>query len=77
VSMSLLFSVFWMKGMNGIFVAQFLVSEVGLVPAMEIPSRYLVSHALYGLGFTFCLISAGGLSWVLARMRQSPTQLMR
>ena len=46
VCISILFCLAWIKGLNGIFLAQFFVAEVGVVPEMAIPSRVIPSHLL-------------------------------
>ena len=77
VSLSLLVSAVWTKVLNGLLVAQFFVSEVGLVPDMDIPSRYLVSHALYALCFALGLTLVGSLPWAWIKLLRAPTRLMR
>ena len=44
VSVSILLSMAWTKGLNGILIAQFYIAELGLIPTVDIPSRYLPSH---------------------------------
>lgn len=52
VCLSILFSMGWMKGLNGALIAQFYIAEIGLFPDLDVPSRYLPSHALLSLAFS-------------------------
>lgn len=76
-SLSILLSMAWMKGLNGAVIAQFYVAEVGVVPSVEIPSRYLPSHALFCLLFGWGVTGMGALSTAWWRMRAVPGELMR
>ena len=77
VSLSVLLSMFWIKGLNGILIAQFYVAEVGLIPDVDIPSRYLPSHGVFYLIFALgvTLIGSSFSTWRKARI--TPTELMR
>jgi ABC-type antimicrobial peptide transport system permease subunit len=77
VSLSLLVSMMWIKGFNGILIGQFYIAEVGLVPSVDIPSRYLPSHALLGLGFSLCVTLLGGLFSAWKKAGVPPHELMR
>jgi ABC-type antimicrobial peptide transport system permease subunit len=75
--LSILLSMAWMKGMNGILIAQFYVSEIGLLPAVDIPTRTLPSHALLLLVFALVVTQIGGLISVWARALRPPRESMR
>jgi ABC-type lipoprotein release transport system permease subunit len=77
VSLSVLLSMLWIKGLNGILIAQFYVAEVGLIPDADIPSRYLPSHGVFYLIFALgvTLIGSSFSTWKKARI--TPTELMR
>ena len=77
VSLSVLLSMVWIKGLNGILIAQFYVAEVGLIPDVDIPSRYLPSHGVFYLIFALgvTLIGSSFSTWRKARI--TPTELMR
>jgi len=77
VSISILLSMLWNKVLNGALIAQFYISEVGLVPDVEIPSRYLLSHGLFCLVFALCVTLIGGLFPAWKKMRTLPSELMR
>lgn len=75
--LSILLSMAWMKLMNGMLIAQFYVSEVGLLPGVDIPSRTLPSHALVLLVFALVVTQIAGLISVGARALRPPTESMR
>lgn len=77
VSLSILFSMVWMKGLNGILIAQFYVAEVGLIPHVDIPSRYLASHGIFYLIFALGVTLIGSLFATWRKARITPTELMR
>jgi ABC-type lipoprotein release transport system permease subunit len=77
VSLSILISMVWTKVLNGAMIAQFYISEVGLFPDVEIPSRYLPSHGLFCLFFALVVTLVGGLIPVWKKMRTPPSELMR
>lgn len=76
-SISILLSMAWIKGFNGIFIAQFYVAEVGLIPHVDIPSRYLPSHGLFCLIIALSITMMGGLFSTWIRSLRSPMELMR
>ncbi|MGD9039345.1 MAG: FtsX-like permease family protein [Desulfobacteraceae bacterium] len=77
VSLSVLLSMVWIKGLNGILIAQFYVAEVGLIPNVDIPSRYLPSHAVFYLLFALVVTLIGSLFSTWRKARITPTELMR
>ena len=77
VSISVLFSMVWIKGLNGLLIGQFYVAEVGLLPTMDIPSRYLPSHALLCLFIALGVTLIGSLFSALQKTYVPPSELMR
>jgi len=77
VSLSILLSMVWVKGLNGILIAQFYVAEVGLIPHVEIPSRYLPSHAFFYLVLALGVTLTGSLFSTWKKARFTPGELMR
>ncbi|MGD9076371.1 MAG: FtsX-like permease family protein, partial [Desulfobacteraceae bacterium] len=77
VSLSILLSMVWIKGLNGILIAQFYVAEVGLIPHLDIPSRYLPSHGVFYLIFALGVTLIGSLFSTWRKARITPTELMR
>ncbi len=77
VCVSVLLCMVWMKGLNGIFLAQFFVAEVGMVPEMAIPSRVIPSHLLLALAFVLVVTQLGGLISVWRSVHLSPKESMR
>jgi len=77
VSLSILLSMGWIKGLHGAGIAQFYVAEIGLFPNVEVPSRYLPSHALLCLAFSLALTLSGSFLSTWKKTRISPSELMR
>lgn len=77
VSISILLSMAWVKGLNGIVIGQFFIAEIGVVPDVDIPSRYLPSHGLFCLAFALGVTLLGGLSSAWHRAKMPPCELMR
>jgi ABC-type lipoprotein release transport system permease subunit len=77
VSLAVLLSMVWVKGLNGALIAQFYIAEIGLFPGLEVPSRYLPSHALFCLAFSLVLTLTGCLVSTWKKTRVPPSELMR
>jgi ABC-type lipoprotein release transport system permease subunit len=77
VSGAILLSMALTRGLNGILIAQFFVAEVGLVPDVDIPAKYLLSHGLLGLALALCITLSGGLLLAWRKAHLPPAQLMR
>jgi hypothetical protein len=77
VCLSILFSMGWIKGLNGALIAQFYIAEIGLFPDLDVPSRYLPSHALWSLAFSMVVTVAGCLATTWTKTRVPPSELMR
>jgi ABC-type lipoprotein release transport system permease subunit len=77
LSSAILLSMALTRGLNGILIAQFFVAEVGLVPEVDIPSRYLPLHGLLGLALALCITLSGGLLSAWRKAQRSPAELMR
>ncbi len=77
VCFSVLISMIWIKGLNGILIAQFYIAEVGLVPVVDIPSRTLPSHVLFCLLLALGVTQVGGLISVYTKLVRPPGESMR
>jgi ABC-type lipoprotein release transport system permease subunit len=77
VSVAVLLSMVMTKGLQGILIAQFFVAEVGLVPDVDIPVRYLLSHGLLGLALALCVTLSGGPLSAWRKAKLPPAELMR
>ena len=77
VSVAVLLSMVLTKGFQGILIAQFFVAEVGLVPDVDIPARYLLSHGLLGLALALCVTLSGALLSAWRKAKLPPAELMR
>ena len=76
VSLAILLSMAWMKVFNGFFIAQFFVAEIGVLPQVPIPGRYLPSHALSGLLLALAVTLGGGLVPAWRKTLELPRELM-
>lgn len=77
VCLSVLVSMLWIKGLNGVLIGQFYVAEVGLVPMVDIPSRTLPSHVLFCLLLALGVTQVGGLVSVCTKLILPPGESMR
>jgi ABC-type lipoprotein release transport system permease subunit len=77
VSLSILLSMVWIKGLNGILIAQFYVAEVGLIADIDIPSRYLPSHAVFYLVCALAVTLVGSWLYTWQKTHVPPGALMR
>lgn len=75
--MSLLMAVFWIKGLNGLFIAQFFISEIGLLPPFKVPARFIPMPVFLSFFFSIILTMVGSLysSWKAAVI--PPAEAMR
>jgi len=69
-------SIAWMKLTNGFLLAKFFIAEVGLVPAFQIPTRYLPLPSLTGLFFALLILSAGSLWGAWYGTRKAPFEAL-
>ncbi len=77
VCLSVLLSMVWIKGLNGMLIAQFYVAEVGLLPHVDIHSRYLPSHALLCFLFALGVTLVGSVFSTWKKTRITPGELMK
>lgn len=63
--LSLIMAFIWLKGLNGLFIAQFFISEIGILPPFQVPSRFLPLPAFLSFFFSLILTMVGSLysSW--------------
>lgn len=63
--LALLISFLWLKGLNGLFIAQFFIAEIGLFPPFNVPARFLPIPAFLSFFFSLILTMVGSLysSW--------------
>lgn len=66
----------WMKLTNGFLLAKFFIAEVGLVPAFEIPTRYLPLPSLTGFFFALLILSTGSLWGAWVGTRKAPFEAL-
>jgi ABC-type antimicrobial peptide transport system permease subunit len=77
VCIAVLISMSWIKGLNGVLIAQFYVAEVGLVPVVDIPSRTLPAHVFFCLVLALGVTQVGGLVSVCTKLMPAPGESMR
>ncbi len=58
-------SIFWVKVLNGAFIAQFFIAEISLLPQFTLPSRFLPLPCFLSFFFAFILTMVGSIysSW--------------
>ena len=63
--LALLIAFLWLKGLNGLFIAQFFIAEIGLFPPFNVPARFLPVPAFLSFFFSLVLTMVGSLysSW--------------
>lgn len=63
--LALIMAFVWLKGLNGLFIAQFFISEIGVLPPFDVPSRFLPLPAFLSFFFSLILTMVGSLysSW--------------
>lgn len=75
--LSLLLAFAWVKGLNGLFIAQFFIAEIGIFPPFNIPARFLPLSFFLSFFFSLVLIMVGSIysSWKAAVI--PPAEAMR
>ena len=75
--MAVLLSFFWVKVLNGFFIAQFFIAQVDLMPPFPVPSRFLPMPVLLGLMVSFIITCVGRIysTWKTAVV--SPSHVLR
>jgi len=64
-SIAIIASIIWLKCFNGIFITQFFIAEVNLLPKFCVPTRFLPLPFLLSFFFAFMLTMVGSIysSW--------------
>lgn len=75
--LALLTSIFWVKALNGLFIAQFFIAEIGIIPDFPVPARFTPVPALLSLFFALILTAVGSIysAWKAATV--PPVEAMR
>lgn len=76
-SFAVVLCVVWMKGLNGLFIGQFFVAEVGLVPRIQFPFQFLPVHGIVCLAFVLLVTETGGLYAAWTGSRIPPAEAMK
>jgi len=75
--LAILSAMVWMKWLNGAFIAQFFIAEIGLMASFPVPSRFLPLPSFFAFLFTIVLTMIGSLypTWKTATV--PPAEAMR
>jgi ABC-type lipoprotein release transport system permease subunit len=74
---AVLSSFLWMKVLNGLFIAQFFIAQVDLMPPFPVPSRFLPTPVLLGFLVSFVITSAGSIFTTWKTAVVPPSDAMR
>ena len=75
--LAILLSIVWLKILNGAFIAQFFIAELGLFSRFAVPSRFLPLPALLGFIFAIILTMVGALYSTWKTSIIPPAEAMR
>ncbi len=75
--LAILSAMVWMKWLNGAFIAQFFIAEIGLMAPFPVPSRFLPLPSFLAFLFAIVLTMVGSLypTWKTATV--PPAEAMR
>ncbi len=76
-SVSVLVSFLWLKVLNGLFIAQFFIAGVELMPYFPVPSRFFPMPCLLGLLISFILTSVGSIYTTWRTAVVAPSEAIR
>ncbi|CAG1769799.1 hypothetical protein BAC3_00560 [uncultured bacterium] len=64
-TIAIVLSILWIKGFNGIFIAQFFIAEITMLPKFTMPARFLPLPCLLSFFFAFLLTMVSSIysSW--------------
>ncbi|MCF6148241.1 MAG: FtsX-like permease family protein [Candidatus Kuenenia sp.] len=64
-TIAILLSIFWIRVFNGIFIGQFFIAEITLLPKFTVPSKFLPLPFLLSFFFALLLTMVGSIysSW--------------
>lgn len=76
-TIAIVLSILWVKYLNGIFIAQFFIAEIPMLPKFTLPSRFLPLPCFLSFFFALILTMVGSIysSWRAAT--ESPVVSMR
>jgi ABC-type lipoprotein release transport system permease subunit len=76
-SMTILLSMLWNEGLNGALIAQFFIAETNLLPAFNVPSKFLPLPAFLSFIFSFMLTMVGSIYSSWRASTESPVVAMK
>jgi ABC-type antimicrobial peptide transport system permease subunit len=74
---AVLLSFFWLKVLNGFFVAQFFIAQIDLMPPFPVPSRFLPVPVLLGFLVSLIITSVGSIYTTWRTAVVPPSDAMR
>ena len=76
-TISILLSILWVKGFNGVFIAQFFVAEITMLPKFTLPARFLPLPCMLSFFFAFILTMVGSIYSSWRASTESPVVSMK
>ena len=76
-TIAILLSILWVKGFNGVFIAQFFVAEITMLPKFTLPARFLPLPCMLSFFFAFILTMAGNVYSSWRALTESPVVSMK
>jgi len=74
---AVLLSFFWLKVLNGFFVAQFFIAQIDLMPPFPVPSRFLPVPVLLGFLVSLIITCVGSIYTTWRTAVVPPSDAMR
>jgi len=76
-AIAIVLSILWVKGFNGVFIAQFFVSEITMLPKFTLPAKFLPLPCILSFFFAFILTMVGSVYSTWRASTESPVVSMK
>lgn len=76
-TVAIILSILWIKGFNGVFIAQFFIAEISMLPNFQIPAKFLPLPCLLSFFFSFILTMTGSIYSSWKASTESPVLTMK
>ena len=70
-------SILWVKLFNGVFIAQFFIAEIPMLPGFTLPAKFLPLPCLLSFFFAFILTMVGSIYSSWRASAESPVVSMK
>ena len=70
-------SILWVKLFNGVFIAQFFIAEINMLPKFTLPARFLPLPCMLSFFFAFILTMVGSIYSSWRASAESPVVSMK